>query len=234
MGNNVIKFVTTVQGLDQINECIPKPAKAYIPEWFKSIPSNVEGSVKQCPSFPDYFSQGYVIPMWMDTILKHDPMSSQWRVDQAAHNIEKWSAHSNDQFLDFVDPSFNGSPGQFVFKTACPWFIITPPGWSVLQLPLFYNFNKDYSVLPGVIDTDIHHEINQQVLYHGDGHDVMIKRGDPLALYIPFERKKLDYSVGYRSEDEKNKIFTSIMSRVTKFPFSGAYRKMQKERDSSV
>jgi hypothetical protein len=234
MGDNIIKFVTSVHGLDQINECIPKPAKAYIPEWFKSIPAQIPGTVKQCPSFPDYFSMGYVVPMWMDTILKYDSINSEWKVDQAAENLPRWSAHGNNQFLDFVDPSFNGLPSQFVFKTACPWFIITPPGWSVLQLPLFYNFNKDYSVLPGIIDTDIHHEINQQVLYHGNGEDVMIKRGDPLALYIPFERKKLDYSVGYSSEDDKKKISYSIMKRVTKFSLSGAYRKMQKDRDSSV
>ena len=234
MGNNVIKFVSSVQGLDQIDDCVPKPAKAYVPEWFKSIPSQVEGTVRQCPAFPDFFSQGYVIPMWMDTVLKHNPSTSQWKVDQASNSLEKWSAHPNNQFIDFVDSSFNGVPGQFVFKTNCPWFIITPPGWSVLQLPLFYNFNKDYSVLPGVVDTDIHHEVNQQVLYHGDGKDVIIKRGDPLALYIPFERKKLDYSVGYSSEEEKNKIISSTMKRITKFPLSGAYRKMQKERDSRV
>jgi hypothetical protein len=69
---------------------------------------------------------------------------------------------------------------------------------------MFYHFEKDFSVLPGIIHTDIHHEINQQVLYHGEGREVFIPRGTPLAQYIPFKRLETSVSVSdFTVEDSK-------------------------------
>ena len=48
-----ITFVSIVPGLDMIKELQPKPAKNFIPEWFRQIPSDRTDTVKVCPSFPD-------------------------------------------------------------------------------------------------------------------------------------------------------------------------------------
>ena len=226
---NKIQFISTVEGLESIEECLPKPAKHFIPKWFKDIPSQNTMSVKSCPSFPDYFSQGYIIPMWSDVEILKTEAGWTWRnfTEQFV-----WNAHSNDQFLDYVPASFNGVEGQFVFKPTCPWRIITPPGWSVLQLPLFYHFNKDYSILPGIIDTDIHHEINQQVLYHGNGNPVKIKTGDPFVLYIPFKRSnKLKHEVFYQTEKHKKYFNIEGLRFAQKFKPNGVYRDLQRKRD---
>jgi hypothetical protein len=146
-----IQFISTVEGLETIEECLPRPAKHFIPRWFKDIPNDSPISVKVCPSFPDYFSQGYIVPMWSDAILKSDGTAWNWRTP---HSKFAWDIHGNHQFLDYVDAKFNGVNSQFVFKALCPWRIITPPGWSVLQLPLFYHFNQEWSVLPGVISSN--------------------------------------------------------------------------------
>ena len=227
-----IQFVSTVEGLESIEECLPRPAKHFIPKWFKDIPSENAMSVKVCPSFPDYFSQGYILPMWSDTELFKNETEWHWRTSTDKFS---WSIHDNDQFLDYAHPKFNGDSAQFVFKTICPWRIITPPGWSVLQLPLFYHFNKEYSVLPGVIDTDIHHEINQQVLYHGNGNPVRINLGDPFALYVPFKRSnKLKHDIFYQT-DKNKKMFNVIdLKLLQKFKPSGVYRELQRKRDKGL
>jgi hypothetical protein len=228
-----IEFISTIDGLDQIEECRPKPAKSFIPKWFKDIPNNGKSTVKICPSFPDFFSQGYIVPMWCDSILSVDVETDKWGWSTSNDKFT-WSSHSMDQFIDYVNPSFNGVDSQFVFKTNCPWRVITPKGWSVLQLPLFYHFNREYSILPGIIDTDIHHEINQQVLYHGDGREIHIKRGDPFVLYVPFKRKNtLKIDIKYQSEDHK-KIFTvQDLDLSTSFSPNGFYRKRQRLRDKN-
>jgi hypothetical protein len=101
-----------------------------------------------------------------------------------------------------------------------------------LQLPLFYHFNKNFSVLPGVIDTDIHHEINQQVLYHGGNDKIRINRGDPFALYIPFERKsKLGLEIRELNEADKKRFQKGDINIASKFVPNGLYRMMQRERD---
>jgi hypothetical protein len=227
-----IQFVSTVEGLESIEECLPKPAKFFIPQWFKDITNKDPMTVKSCPSFPDYFSQGYVLPMWTDTKIKSN--GDVWSWETAIKDFS-FSHHTNNQFLDHANAKFNGVDGQFVFKANCPWRIITPPGWSVLQLPLFYHFNEDYSVLPGVIDTDIYYEINQQVLYHGNGKEIKIKSGDPFVLYIPFKRSnKIKHDVRYSTKEDNKKFNKSTLSVSNSFHPNGKYRKMQRERDRDV
>lgn len=226
----LIKFISTVPGLEDMEDIMPKPSKFFIPSWWKDIPSNTIKTVKNCPSFPDFFSQGYVVPMWMDSIIGYDKDASSWSA-QSAVTLPKWEIHHYDQFLKYADPNFKGSESNFIFKANCPWRIITPPGYSVLQLPLFYHFNKEYSVLPGVIDTDIHHEINQQVLYHSDKKEIIINRGDPFVLYVPFKRTKFNYSVSLQTEEEKDMFARQHLNFDSRI-LGGSYRKLQRDRDS--
>jgi hypothetical protein len=229
-----IEFVSLVEGLESIEECRPKPAKHFIPQWFKDIPNHIDNTVKICPSFPDYFSMGYILPMWTDTKLMFNKEMSRynWQTPGEPFNVE---IHRSDQFTDYVNPSFSGVDGNFIFKTSSPWKIITPKGWSVLQLPLFYHFNKEWSVLPGVIDTDIMHEMNQQILYHGNGSDIEIKRGTPLVLYVPFKRDAMDIDLDVRFLNaEDKKTFNSSNLNFKTFFRPGVYRRMQRQRDLDV
>lgn len=227
-----IQFISTVEGLESIEECLPRPAKHFIPKWFKDIPNSEPVTVKICPSFPDYFSQGYIIPMWCDTEIKSNGDDWGWHTSSTKFS---WDTHANKQFLNYTKAGFNGVESQFVFKANCPWRVITPPGWSVLQLPLFYHFNQEWSVLPGVIDTDIHSEINQQVLYHGDGKEVKINVGDPFVLYIPFKRSnKINHEVSFRTKEEQKRFNREALNLTKKFFPNGHYRKLQRERDKNV
>lgn len=230
-----IEFISTIEGLEEIEECRPKSAKNFIPKWFKDIPAHQNMTVKQCPSFPDYFSLGYIVPMWTDSRLVSNIKNSTWHWETSS-TLFKYEVHENSQMVDYVTPKFNGIDGQFIFKANCPWRIITPPGWSVLQLPLFYHFNQEWSVLPGVIDTDIHSEINQQILYHGNGETIEIKRGDPLALYIPFKRDSVDLKpeIRYQAEGDRKSFARQYLNFTTKFSPNGQYRKLQRDRDKNV
>ncbi len=227
-----IQFISTLEGLESIEECLPRPAKQFIPKWFKEIPSNNLSSVKKCPSFPDFFSQGYIIPMWADSRLSYS--NDNWNWETSTDKVS-WSIHANDQFLEHTNANFNGVDGQFIFKTNCPWRIITPPGWSVLQLPLFYHFNQEWSVLPGIIDTDIYTQINQQVLYHGNGKNVEIKSGEPFVLYIPFKRSnRLKYEIRHENKKDKKNFNDQDFNFQRKFHRMGVYKKMQKKRDKDL
>lgn len=229
-----IEFLTNETFLLDIKEVLPKPSKQFMPKWWKDIPSisEVPLSIKACPSFPDYFSQGYVLPMWADTTLNYDVSKDLWKVHSGLNGGQtSWDIHSNDQFLNLAKPIINGKAPTMVFKAISPWFIKTPPGWSVLQLPLFYEFDNNFSVLPGIIDTDIHHEINQQVLYFGDNKDLNIKRGQPFVQYIPFKRTSLQLNVRSLTESENKKIINTMKTINSKFMGSGVYRSLQRERD---
>lgn len=226
-----IEFVSVAEGVELIEECRPQPAKRFLPDWWSNIPPN-DMNVKKCPSFPDFFSNGFVMPMWMDSTLYYDEETTFWETD-SSRDLHPWEIHGNNQFIDFVSPNLLGKRGKFIFKAVSPWRIITSPGYSVMQLPLFYHFNGDYSLLPGIIDTDIAHEANQQVIFHSDKKEISIKRGDPFALYIPFKRTKYDLNVRYQTDEDKKKLAKARLFVETKERGTGAYRLAQRQRDKN-
>lgn len=228
----LIEFVSRVKGLEEMQEIIPKPTKSFIPEWFKDTPNNLN-SVKMCPSFPDYFSQGYVISAWADVILKYDKKSMRWDI-KSSDLFHKWDIHTNNQFLDFA-PATTPFPVKkdvsIIFKASSPWAVFTPKGYSIMQLPMLYNYDNEFSVVPGIIDTDIIHDLSIQMMFPADRDELYIKRGTPLATYIPFKRTKYTHVIRYENENDRKRLSSTKLYLASYFMGSGAYRKMQRKRD---
>lgn len=235
--NNLkIEFVSTVFGLTDIQIALPKSSRGFTPSWWKRFPKQAPypetQTVKVCPGLPDFFSEGYVIPMWCDATIQYIKETNEWVWSMGRpepSNPFVAEPHSNAQMLDHVTPSFKGVDASYIFKFVSPWRIITPKGYSVIQIPMFYEFNKEFSVAPGVIHTDVHHEVNPQIMYHGTGEPIFIKMGTPLFQIIPF--KRTEYSLEIREQTKKDidlfaKNFLKIISL---FPGRGAYKKMFKE-----
>lgn len=240
MGKNksVISFVTTIPGLLDVEECLPIPARKAFPSWLSKIPHTDpifdSTTVRRCPGIVDYLSSGFVLPMWADTRLQYNPSTGYWQT-HSGHNgdLTRWEIHGKEQFLDYVQAQQLGREVKLVFKAVSPWRIITPPGWSVYQVPLHYHFDNQFSVMGGVIDTDIYHEINQQVMYFGDGEDVLIERGTPLVMYVPFKRESLPLEVRSATDDDNKRFQKPEAHLATKLVGRGAYRKLQRDRDNS-
>ena len=131
-----------------------------------------------------------------------------------------FTQHADVQFRDWV-PKHVKDNTSMVLKPACPWRIKTPPGWSVWQLPMYYDFNPVFEVLPGIIWSDRHHEINQQMLMKRYG-EFFIKRGTPLAMYVPYERNKYTYDVSGPNEQNAKWNNESFLQVRTKF--KGGYK----------
>jgi hypothetical protein len=238
---SLIEVISTVKGLELVDEALPRAANKFIPEWWRDTPlietsittdEVIPGNVKNCPSFPDYFSKGIIIPMWADTLLKYDRSTDtfSWKTSYPDFS---WDIHPNEQFLSHVPFKFLHQTGKFVFKSNCPWKIVTPPGYSVYQLPLFYHYTNEFTVFPGVIDTDTHHDINQQVLLTAEKDEIFIKRGTPFVQYVPFKRESLKTEIRYQTEEDKNKFDNYNLSFFTRFGGSKEYisRRKKSERN---
>jgi len=181
-------------------EITPKPSKEFIPEWYKTVPVEVKNyqhnykkltdlrTVKACPSFTDVFKLGYVFvapcDIWLNISENGKP---EWKVPHENFLVD---LHPKAQFVDYI-PDKNL---RYTFKFVSPFRVITPPGYSVMQLPMMYHYNKEFYVPYGIIDTDIHHEINQQICITTDD-EVLIKKGTPLCYLIPFKREKYKLSI---------------------------------------
>lgn len=198
----MIEFISLVDGLSEIEQCVPKPASKYIPDWWKKTPTvppnhtinnSFTGNVKNCVSFPDYFSKGYIIPMWSDTIIYFDEKTKNWAWKTPdVSNRFNWSYAPDSIFLDNVEASYGGKKqATALFKANCPWKMITPKGYSTYQLPLFFHFNKDYTLIPGIADTDLLHDISAFILFHSDQKEIFIPRGTPFMHCVPFQREEI-------------------------------------------
>jgi hypothetical protein len=220
-----ITFWTLERGLEDVYP--PIPALEALPNWFKDIPKEIlpphmnhPGTVKACPGIVDYFKTGYVLRLWCDLKLTINEDKS-WHVN-APEDAFVFTNHLDNQLIDFL-PDTNEF--AMVLKAHCPWRVGTPPGYGVMQLPLTYHFNKDFTVLPGVIWTDIHHEVNQQMAFYDYG-EYFIPRGTPLAMYVPFKREKFKPRVSAMDDELLEKETKAYYWFASKF--KGGYKEHQR------
>jgi len=216
---------SVVEGLIDVEPIVP--AKYALPDWWKRVQKitgprvNQKGSIANCPSFPEFMSSGYVVKLWCDLYLdiKND---GEWKW-RSPSEMFQFDSHPDVQFRDFI-PQHMKDNTSLVLKPNCPWRVKTPPGWSVMQLPMTYHYNPIFEVLPGVIWSDIHHEINQQMLIKKYG-EFIIPKGTPLAMYIPFKREKLDYEI--QSPNDENMGWARRAFLHVNSSFGGGYQKSQ-------
>lgn len=235
----ILTVLSLLPGATDNEEVMPQKASNFYPSWWKSMPrffnngDNSAFTAKACPSFVDYFGQGFVVPAWSDAELTYNSEDGSYIIKEPSPAQEYgWSYHRNAQFLDHVNAKYMGKEPEFTFKANPPLRFITKPGWSLLQLPMFYDFDSDLTALPGIIDTDIHHEVNIQMFYFGKGKTIKVKKGEPLAHLIPFKRNKnIDMQIRDIEDKDMKKIKKNEFFLDSSFVGSGSYKKEQKKRD---
>lgn len=213
-----ITVVATMAGMTEDKVIAPVLAHKFYPSWWKDMPKDLpwgessyrkRGTVKKCPSFVHWFSKGIIIPAWCDMTLTYNTETKAWSWTAGRNSKYFIDTHPNDQFLDHADYLNKGLNAEFIFKVICPWRVITPKGWSVLQVPLFYHSEQEWSVLPGIIDTDVHHQINTQIAYYGKGKEIFIPKGTPLVHYMPYKRTKTTLEVRDETPSDTRKFEAS-------------------------
>ena len=221
-----IHWWSVIEGLEKVAPIVP--AKEYVPDWWKKVERMIDnkldnkGTVRNCPSFPEYITQGFVVPLWCDLHLEVHHDSWKWK---SPEKLFTFNNHPGEQFRDWL-PKHVQDNTSMVLKPNCPWRVKTPPGWSVWQLPMIYHYNPVFETLPGIIWSDIHHEINQQMLIKQYG-EFFIPRGTPLAMYVPYERNKYTYDVS--GPNVKNAAWANTAHLHVRSKFKGGYKLHQSE-----
>ena len=191
----------------------PQPAREFIPRWYKDIKttrvSETIPNIKACPSFPLWFQNGYVVPTWTDIVLRYNETTGAhyWATP---HEGYRMSFHPNAQLVPYL-PDHIKNDIAFILKTECPWRIMTPEGYSIMQLNMYYEYSPLFEALPGIIPSDIWHQINQQLIikkstFRELGKEclekpflgwkyITIPKKSPLAVYVPFKREDYDYEI---------------------------------------
>ena len=237
-GKQFIEFKTDVKGLESIAPV--KPASFFMPRWFKDMSSHLEidavhekdkrnyfgkkgttakkhtsGTVKRCPAIVDLLTEGFIIPMWCDFLVQRDMETMEWDNKNFPYGIE---FHGKEQIKGWELRKTDFPEGV---KFINPWRIYTPPGYSVMFMTPTYQFEKRFTVLPGIVETDSYHHINFPSIWHTTK-DAVIERGTPFIQVIPFKRDDFILDVGEMSDEQMKTDKEHKLHLSTKF--KNAYR----------
>jgi hypothetical protein len=165
------------------------------PAWFKRIHKN-QGSLRRCAGINDLFNIGLTIPSWTHFSFRPGE-NGNWETRGSNFGFQEGETDvSKIEGFPFVSTgecpvtsirSTGLTEAQYP-KLVNPWRVETAPGWSVLMLPVMWEPNSDYDVLPAVVHTDFYHTANIVLNIKGNS-PFSIKWGTPLVQLIPFERK---------------------------------------------
>lgn len=225
-GNNIV-FKTQLPALVELAP--PVPASQMIPEWFTKLkmdlarpehkPYPIMGellkkwsshTIKKCPAVVDYFAEGYIIPLWSDMLIQRRGQDFHFETNHDQGIGSTIEFHDESQFSTYP---FKRKDLRKAVKFTSPWFFYTPPGWSMLFMPPLLHPNEDFTLFPGIVETDSFHQVNFPGIWHSEG-DRILQRGSAFLHVIPFKRTKHKHIVEEFSDlDFKNNATESFNLR---------------------
>lgn len=199
-------------------EVKPVPAIKNLPNWFRDLPPEVNKdsygfngfTIKKCMPFLDAITCGYILKAHHDVQINFNFDNKEFKNKDI--NVSA-GTHKPDVFMSLAykeGMSYNWGdnyhPTTQVGGEKCPftkensnlafvklintWNIVTPPGYSVMYLPVINNKDSRFTPLTGIVDTDddYYNQTNFPIIIHKQG-KFIIKRGTPIVTVFPFKRE---------------------------------------------
>ena len=201
-----INYISRNENWIACEEIHPKPITEYVPKWFQDIPNANQydyRTVKTCPAFIDIYSEGFVVLAPQDYEFTYDKENEtfNWKTGQRLleGRNDEVDDHLNEQFLHL----YKDHDYKIIFKLNMPYYIITPPGYSIRQYGIPYSSNENWDTTHGTFKADVVHEMNIHVMIK-TLKDFKIKQGEPLAVQVPFKREDYTTEVSHIDEAPKD------------------------------
>ena len=195
----------------------PKPAKNYIPEWYKkakpnnnpenkampSLDTTPVSTIKKCMPVFDMMTAGYIIETPYDIYVR--------RIDGKPYF--QWGA--NDAIVFQAVEQFQNHPSfrelNYAVRINIPWSIKTPKGWSIMVMQPQHHELSPIECASGIVDTDdFSIPFNMFLKLRDPNFEGMIPAGTPFLQIIPFKREAWESELGGEKERKK---FNSDMSK---------------------
>lgn len=176
----------------------PKPAKAYVPQWYKNIKANNEMSfnennqlanlnIKNCMPFLDGLSHGYIQSTWHDIYIKKNDDGKIDYIGANAHLFPQLISKRNE----YTPIDSNDLYEKDEFTWSVQWTPKLPKGWSILITSPLNHFDLPFTTTSGIIDADEFFHISSGALpfYLKKGFEGLIPAGTPMYQMIPIKRE---------------------------------------------
>ena len=173
---------------DRLMEFSPYKASK-LPDWWSKLPRG-DSSIRGCQGTYDFISSGIIMPLWTDVTVRPDSRGKQ--LEFRCHSL-----YDSQEYLiqSFSAESTRGCPmedarimkdAQYP-KIVSPWRFRTAKGVSLMVLPVPYESNPNYSVVPGIVHTDSYSQVHIVINVLTDK-EFVIPAGTLMQHMIPFKR----------------------------------------------
>lgn len=193
----LLGVVMNILNFNSVGDYMPdiKPAKFYIPEWYKNIKgynkNNLkiqEGThipienLKSCMPFFDSLSTGYIVELAQDIYVenKEGKPKINWRVSPDPLGIR-------DTGENIIPIPHGYSEIHFVWKY--PHILNAKKGYSAIVTHPFNRHDLPFISLTGIMDLDILVGNGNIPFFIQEGFEGLIPRGTPILQIIPFKRE---------------------------------------------
>lgn len=213
--NDVIEFYCH----PNLNGVIPEPRAAVksFPEWYKTLaPLDYTGrdsfngpimTAKKCFPIIDAMALGYTMPLCGDLQVTTNDTLSEIKLHHPPSSLKVAEFHNLKQVGGRSYPGYPGQPVKFINH----WVIKTKPGWSTLFISPINHFNRDFTCIGGLVDTDTYpKEVNFPAVWHTPNFDDIIPAGTPLVTAIPIKRNSFNKKPNIR------KMLPEDMEKISK------------------
>ena len=217
-----IVFNNKVQLTD--NEVLTQAA----PEWFKHMPHNSQPGINQrflngktaktCPGVWDYFNNTYMLRWWTDISITVDGPNIEINPEEGEHTFVKVNGFSPDKYGDYVPDMKH----KTLLKFHAPFAMVSKQHSRLLCEDSYYAYNKDYRVVPGIVDPYYSNQVIVMLELYND--NIQITKGDPAMLFVPLDNQKINNRLV--TTDDLQHI-NNIQSYF-KTKFSGGYKDAKK------
>tara|TARA_A100001035_G_scaffold150717_1_gene118675 strand:+ start:1904 stop:2563 length:660 start_codon:yes stop_codon:yes gene_type:complete len=198
-----------------VKQFSPKPICEDYPKWLDKTNSDEnEFSIKNCGPAMDWINSGYIIYNAWEYTLKEKIQNFRKGTEIESQNPRPEIRKINPSIYSGLCAPIPNGPHSF-FRLETDFKVVTPPGYSCMVMQPFYDFNnKNYTLFPGIIDTDKHDWVISTM---GVAHDkeTVVWPGDRVLQIIPFKRD--EWKMEVRNEMYVSQLFHYIR---------GAYNKL--------
>jgi hypothetical protein len=228
-GHKVI-FVPECAELDGTGYEHPRPAKDYIPDWYRKMPRSIPGrpyiseemaepnyTMKACTPLLDAFTAGYIQELVCDIEVVSKENEDPYFYWQRQQPWKPVRGQRLKETMSGVPHPHGFRPGPYLWVQ--PFEFVVPDGWSILITHPFNREDLPFKTMTAIVDTDKMPGRSEVSFYIKEGFSGTIKKGTPIFQVVPIKREKWSSEVAPYSESHRTK-FVNLIRNV----WGGAYR----------
>lgn len=182
----------------------PVLAKDYVPDWWKTSKATeckggmTTDTLRMCPGMDDLLKLGWYYVINYDVKIEcneEDFGPNRKRVWRAVTPYQYNNSASHPYIQQNWDQCNHSHHRKNTdsFKFVSDWGVRTPIGYSCLYIDPFLHNNENFTLWPGVIDTDkfsSNTDNAPMIFLPKIDKSFVIKKGTPVAQLIPFKREE--------------------------------------------